>query len=57
MILQNTLMPEQASEMAWHVDSIIWYVTIVTGVTGIGVYLALLVFFYLSSAVFFADIA
>jgi cytochrome c oxidase subunit II len=44
MILQHTIMPEQASEMAWHVDNVIWFITVVTGLTGIGVYLAILVF-------------
>ena len=44
MILQTTLMPEQASDLAWDVDMIIWFITAVTGVTGIGVYLAILVF-------------
>jgi cytochrome c oxidase subunit 2 len=44
MILQNSIMPERASEMAWHIDTIIWYITITTGVAGLGVYLAILVF-------------
>jgi cytochrome c oxidase subunit II len=44
MILQLTIVPEQASEMAWHVDNIIWFITAVTGLTGLGVYLAMLVF-------------
>ncbi len=44
MILQQTIIPEQASEMSYHVDRVIWYVTITTGVTGLGVYLAILVF-------------
>jgi cytochrome c oxidase subunit 2 len=44
MILQTTIMPEQAGEMAWHVDNLIWFITAVTGITGLGVYMALLVF-------------
>jgi len=44
MILQHTIMPEQASDMAWHVDNVIWFITAVTGITGIGVYVAMLVF-------------
>src|SRR5262245_1746320 len=44
MILQQTLMPKQASELAWHVDKLIYVLTAVTGVTGLGVYLAMLVF-------------
>lgn len=44
MILQTTIMPEQASEMAWHIDNLIWFIAATTGVTGLGVYVALLVF-------------
>ncbi|HVK13377.1 MAG TPA: cytochrome c oxidase subunit II [Gemmataceae bacterium] len=44
MILQSTIMPEQASEMAWHVDNLIWFITGVCGVVGLGVYVAMLVF-------------
>jgi cytochrome c oxidase subunit II len=44
MILQQTIMPQQASEMAWHVDNLIWFITAVCGITGLGVYMALLVF-------------
>jgi cytochrome c oxidase subunit II len=44
MILQSTIMPEQASELAWHVDNLIWFITAITGITGLGVYLAILVF-------------
>jgi cytochrome c oxidase subunit 2 len=44
MILQQTIMPQQASEMAWHVDNLIWFITAVTGIAGLGVYVALLVF-------------
>src|SRR5205085_264847 len=44
MILQTTIMPEQASEMAWHIDNLIWFIAGTTGVTGLGVYIALLVF-------------
>src|SRR5215208_3865004 len=44
MILQSTIMPEQASEMAWHVDNLIWFITAVCGVAALGVYLATLVF-------------
>jgi cytochrome c oxidase subunit 2 len=43
MILQSTILPEQASDMAFHVDNVIWFITAVTGVAGIGVYLAILV--------------
>ena len=44
MILQTTIMPPQAGEMAWHVDNLIWFITAVTGIAGLGVYAALLVF-------------
>lgn len=44
MILQSTIMPEQASEMAWHVDNLIWFITGVTGVVGLGVYAATFLF-------------
>jgi cytochrome c oxidase subunit II len=44
MILQTTIMPEQAGEMAWHVDNLIWFITATTGLAGLGVYVALLVF-------------
>ena len=44
MILQSTIMPEQASEMAWHVDNLIWFIHAVTGIAGLGVYAAILVF-------------
>jgi cytochrome c oxidase subunit 2 len=37
-------MPQQASHMAWHVDNLIWFITATTGVAGLAVYLALLVF-------------
>jgi cytochrome c oxidase subunit 2 len=44
MILQSTLFPEQASELAWHVDAVFWFIHAVTIVAGVGVYLAILVF-------------
>jgi cytochrome c oxidase subunit II len=44
MNLQTTIMPEQAGEMAWHVDNLIWFITAITGIASLGVYLALLVF-------------
>ena len=44
MILQRQIFPEQASEIAWHVDNVIWFITAVTAVAGLGVYLAILVF-------------
>ena len=44
MILQQTIMPQQASEVAWHVDNLIWFITATTGITGLGVYFAILVF-------------
>jgi len=44
MILQTTIMPPQASDMAWHVDNLIWFIAATTGITGLGVYLGLLVF-------------
>jgi cytochrome c oxidase subunit II len=44
MILQSTILPEQASELAWHIDNLIWFITIVTGLAGLGVYVAMLVF-------------
>jgi cytochrome c oxidase subunit 2 len=44
MILQTTIMPEQASEMSWHVDNLIWFITAVTAIGGLGVYAAILVF-------------
>jgi cytochrome c oxidase subunit 2 len=44
MILQQTIMPQQASEVAWHVDNLIWFITAVTGITGLGIYFAILVF-------------
>jgi cytochrome c oxidase subunit 2 len=44
MILQETIMPPQASHVAWHVDNLIWFITATTGITGLGVYFAILVF-------------
>lgn len=44
MILQQTIMPPQASELAWHVDNLIWFIAAVTGITSLGVYFAILVF-------------
>ena len=44
MILQTTIMPEQASQMAWHVDNLIWFISATCGITGLGVYIALLYF-------------
>jgi cytochrome c oxidase subunit II len=44
MILQSGIMPEQASELAWHVDNIIWFLAAILGTVGLGVYVALLVF-------------
>ena len=44
MILQSTIFPEQASEMAWHVDNLIWFITAVCGVAGLGVYAGMMYF-------------
>ncbi len=44
MILQTSIMPEQASELAWHIDNLIWFITAVTGVVGLGVYAAMAFF-------------
>jgi len=44
MIHPAAIMPEQASELAWHVDNIIWFLTAILGTVGLGVYVALLVF-------------
>ncbi|HEX3148946.1 MAG TPA: cytochrome c oxidase subunit II [Gemmataceae bacterium] len=44
MILQTTMLPPQASEIAWHVDNLIWFISAVCGITGLGVYGALLYF-------------
>ncbi|WP_020471300.1 cytochrome c oxidase subunit II [Zavarzinella formosa] len=40
MILQTTILPEQATEMAWHVDNLFWFITVVTTVVSLGVYAA-----------------
>jgi cytochrome c oxidase subunit 2 len=44
MILPSAIMPEQASELAWHIDNLIWFLTAILGTVGLGVYMALLVF-------------
>jgi len=38
MILQTRFFPEQASELAWHVDNLIWVLSAVLGATGLAVY-------------------
>jgi cytochrome c oxidase subunit II len=44
MILQNSIFPPQASELAFHVDFLFWTITIVSVVTSLGVYGAMLLF-------------
>ena len=44
MIFSTTILPEAASEMAGHVDNLFWFIAITTGVTGLGVYAAILAF-------------
>jgi cytochrome c oxidase subunit 2 len=44
MILQTTILPPQASEMAWHVDNLIWFIAGTTIIASLGVYAALFYF-------------
>lgn len=41
MILQTTILPEQATEMAFHYDLLFWFITLVVTLTSLGVYAAL----------------
>ena len=41
MILQTTILPEQATEMAYHYDLLFWFITVVVTLTSLGVYAAL----------------
>lgn len=44
MILQTTILPEQATEMAWHYDNLFWFMTAIVILTSLGVYAAMLYF-------------
>ena len=44
MILQTTILPEQATEMAWHIDNLFWFITAVTTAVSLGIYAAMLGF-------------